>query len=210
MARITGSVMETLPPAPMMSSTIPWNARNAARVATNDGMPTRATSRPMSVPITTPVSSVTASEAYQGQPKSVSVVARMAPQTPDANPADRSIAPSSSTNTRPMPMVTTTAPCWNRFATLSADGNVSGLAMVNPAASTASASTAGSDPMSPPRTRRTYAPTASENVGCSTAPASADGETDGGWSVGAVMTGSRRCSGPRAGRPVARRPWSRW
>ena len=52
---ITGSVIEMLPPAPMMSSTTPWNARNAASVVMNDGMPTRATSVPMSRPMTMPV-----------------------------------------------------------------------------------------------------------------------------------------------------------
>ena len=51
-----------------------------------------------------------------------------------------------------MAIVTTTAPCWNRLAMFSVDGNVSGFRMTNTSVSTASARMAGSEPMSPPRT----------------------------------------------------------
>ena len=39
-----------------------------ARVTTNDGMPTHATSRPMTVPMTAPVTRQTTTPRYQGQP----------------------------------------------------------------------------------------------------------------------------------------------
>src|SRR6478736_3649280 len=45
-AVITGSTTAMLPPEPMRMRTTPWKARNAASVATNDGMPTFATMNP--------------------------------------------------------------------------------------------------------------------------------------------------------------------
>ena len=60
-----------VPPSPMITSITPWRPRKNARVTTNDGMPSLATSRPMIVPITAPVSRQAISDGIQGQPCSV-------------------------------------------------------------------------------------------------------------------------------------------
>ena len=72
--------------------------------------------------------------------------------TPPATPADRSMSPSSSTNTSPIAS-TQIDPAWvTRLARLSADRNRS-LARPNTTNSTTRPRIAGSEPMSPPRTR---------------------------------------------------------
>ena len=59
------SRIETLlPPLSSISST-PWKARNAARVTTNDGMPTFATRKPSTRPMTRPVTSAAGMAQYQ-------------------------------------------------------------------------------------------------------------------------------------------------
>ena len=63
-----GSAMS--PPSPMICSTTPCRPRNAARVTTNEGIPRRATSRPMHRPMTAPV----ASARQDGQPPRLVVV----------------------------------------------------------------------------------------------------------------------------------------
>ncbi len=152
MATITSSRTEMFVPSSTSTRTRPWKARNAARVTTNDGMPTLATSEPSTVPMITPVRMAAATQTYQGRPALARVTASTAAQTPLAKPADRSISPSSSTNTRPMAMSVTAAPCVNRLAKLIAVTK-EGRAAAKTAQSTTRPSTAGSAPMSPPRTR---------------------------------------------------------
>ena len=144
--------MATLPPSPMISSTVPWKARNAARVTTNDGIPTRATSVPMVVPMSRPTSRAAATPSGHDQPQSVSTVASTAAQTPLVNPADRSISPSSRTNTSPMAITVMGAPWVSRLAKLPAEKNT-GRRIEKTITSTTSPNTAGREPMSPPRTR---------------------------------------------------------
>src|SRR5918993_1056443 len=67
-ARILLSRIGMVPPTPMILSRTPCRARNAASVTTKDGMPSRATSRPMSVPITAPVARPTRMDSHDGQP----------------------------------------------------------------------------------------------------------------------------------------------
>ena len=64
---IVGSSTEMIVPPLMSSSTAPWKARNAASVTTNDGMPIFATSRPMTHPITTPVTTRAEDRDVPGQ-----------------------------------------------------------------------------------------------------------------------------------------------
>ncbi len=82
MARMVGSLTETFVPSFSRIRTTPWKPRNAASVTTKEGMPTLATSVPMSRPMTAPVSMAAVTAAYQGQPWSVSRMARTAAQTP--------------------------------------------------------------------------------------------------------------------------------
>ena len=152
-ALTTGSVTEMFAPFLSISRATPWNARNAARVTTNDGMRTFATSVPSANPMTTPVTIDTSTARYHGQWLLVSSSARTAAHTPLVNPADRSISPSSRTNTRPMAMMITWAPWVNRLAKLIAEKNT-GRSTVNTMHSTTSPATAGSEPRSPPRNRR--------------------------------------------------------
>lgn len=131
---------------------MPWKDRNAASVTTNDGMPTFATMKPIASPMTRPVTSAASVAAYHGQPWNVSSTASTDAHTPLAYPAERSISPSSSTKTRPIAMMVTAAPWVNRFAKLPALKNA-GRMMPKNTQSAISPSTAGSEPMSPPRTR---------------------------------------------------------
>ena len=146
--------MATLPPSPMISSTVPWKARKAARVTTNDGIPTRATSEPMAVPMSRPTARATSTARGHDQPQSVSRVASTAAQTPLVNPADRSISPSSRTNTSPMAITVMGAPWVSRLAKLPAEKNT-GRSSEKTITSTIRPNTAGREPMSPPRTRST-------------------------------------------------------
>ncbi len=151
-ALIFSSLTEMLVPPLMSSSTTPWKARKPASVTTKDGIPIFATSSPIRVPITAPVTSAATMDRYHGQLCSVSRTARTAAHTPLAYPADRSISPSSRTNTSPIAMAITAAPWASRLAKLTADRNA-GRAIANPVHSTIRPSTAGSAPMSPPRIR---------------------------------------------------------
>ncbi len=81
-ARTCFSPTEMLVPPLMSNSITPWNARNAASVTTNDGMPIFATRKPMAVPITTPVARAARIARYHGTWCSVSSTARTAAHTP--------------------------------------------------------------------------------------------------------------------------------
>ena len=76
----------------------------------------------------------------------------VAAPTPEVTPADRSISPSSSTNTRPMASSIDGAACVTRLARLPREKKPLS-AKEKKIARTISAPTAGSEPMSPPRTR---------------------------------------------------------
>ena len=60
--------MEMILPPSMSSSTTPWNARNAARVTTKDGMPIFATKVPRNRPTMLPVNIAAAIATYHGRP----------------------------------------------------------------------------------------------------------------------------------------------
>ena len=82
--RMFGSSIPIVPPSPMMSRITPCNARNAAKVTTKLGMPSLATSRPISRPMMTPVSRVAPRAIHSGQPRWVKVTPSIAAQVPAA------------------------------------------------------------------------------------------------------------------------------
>ena len=90
-----------------------------------------------------------------GQPWFVATMPRTAAAVPAVKPADRSISPSSSTNTRPIAMTMTPADWLKRFAKLNWLVNVSPRSEVKTMTRTISPSTAGSEPTSPLRTLTT-------------------------------------------------------
>jgi hypothetical protein len=151
-AMITLSNTEMFRPPDSSRSTTPWNARNAARVTTNDGMPTFDTRKPSRKPIAVPMRIDTITETYQTTWWSVSSTHSTAPHRPLVKPADRSISPSSSTKIRPIAMMTTCPPWVNRLAKLPAEKNT-GRSAEKTSTSTTRPSVAGSEPMSPPRRR---------------------------------------------------------
>ena len=75
-------------------------------------------------------------------------------QTPAAMPAARSISPSSSTNTSPIAMKMVGEDCLSRSEKLASEPKV-GCRIQNTMTSTIRPATAGSEPMSPLRTRWT-------------------------------------------------------
>ena len=65
-ARIVGSSTRMVPPSPAKRSKIPWKAKKAAKVTTNDGMPRRATNEPKRKPKTAPTAMLAVNATYQG------------------------------------------------------------------------------------------------------------------------------------------------
>ena len=76
-------------------------------MTTKEGMPTFVMSSPWNVPIARPAATamMIAGIAPIALPSSSSSSAVMTPATPLTKPTDRSISPSSRTNTTPMPIV---------------------------------------------------------------------------------------------------------
>ncbi len=105
--RMVGSLITRVPPSPMTSSMTPCRPRKNASVTTKLGIRSRATSRPIRRPMTTPVARAARTPSSHGQPCWVIVTASTAAQVPAAKPTERSISPSSRTNTRPMAMTMT-------------------------------------------------------------------------------------------------------
>ena len=151
--RTASSRIGIVPPSPIISSIAPCNPRKNASVTTKLGIPSRATSTAIASPIRMPVISAARSDSGQAQPRSVSVVARIAAPMPAAKPADRSISPSSSTKTSPIASTVIAAPWLIRLAKLPFDRNVSPSRIPKITTSTTTPMIAGSDPMSPPLTR---------------------------------------------------------
>jgi hypothetical protein len=136
----------------------PCRPRKAASVTMNDGMPSFATSVPRKSPTTKPTPIPARTAQYHGQPCCVSSTAMMVAQTPLVKPAERSISPNSKTKTRPIAMMVTCAPCWNRLAKLRSEKKLS-FAMPKMMQATTRPATAGSAPTSPPRTLAKYSRT---------------------------------------------------
>ena len=113
--------MMIVPELPMTSSTTPFQPSRPARVTTNEGTPILATKKPCISPIAAPVPSAAtiASQVGTFLPGSSSTAATTPPM-PLTYPIERSISPSSSTNTMPMPMIVIAAIWANRFTKLSA------------------------------------------------------------------------------------------
>ncbi len=84
MASRVGSRIGIVPPSPISWSSTPCRARNIASVTTNDGMPSRATSTPMNVPITAPVARQARIARYHGQPQLVDTMPITAAAVPAA------------------------------------------------------------------------------------------------------------------------------
>ena len=94
----------TVPRLPISSSTTPFQASRPASVTTNEGTPTLVMIRPCSTPIPRPASSASgiATPAETSLPSGVSSSATSTPPTPETNPIERSISPSSSANVTPI------------------------------------------------------------------------------------------------------------
>ena len=71
-----------VPPSPMILSRRPCRARKPASVTTKDGMPTRATSTPITSPITAPVARQASTPRYHGWSCLVETTPSTAPATP--------------------------------------------------------------------------------------------------------------------------------
>ena len=104
------------------------------------------------MPITAPVSRQATSEGSQCTSFRVITMPITAAAVPPVNPADRSISPSSNTNTRPIASTVIAADWLIRLAKLKAFVNVPGRSAENTDTRTSRPRTAGSAPTSPPRT----------------------------------------------------------
>ena len=124
--KIASFEMRIVPPSPMISSIAPCRPRKKASDTTKLGIPSRATSSAIVKPITTPVASAARTASGHAQPFSVSVTPRIAAPMPAVKPAERSISPSSRTNTSPMASTMIAAPWLIRFAKLFSVRNESG------------------------------------------------------------------------------------
>ena len=124
-------------------------------MTTKEGIPTRATSSPIRVPITRPVSRPAGTARYQGAPSTLIVLAITPAEAPPATPAERSMSPRSSTKVRPIASTMIDDAWTMRLAMLIGDGKVSGRRAENRTKSTTRPRTAGREPMSPARTRWT-------------------------------------------------------
>jgi hypothetical protein len=158
----------------MIASITPWSPRKAARVTTNDGIPSRATSSPMQVPITAPVARQARIDGMVGHPWLVETTPRTAAAVPPVKPADRSISPSRRTNTRPIAMTVTPAVWLIRFAKFA--GFVKLSAVIEKAITRNSRPRiAGRAPTSPPRILTTYDRTMPLRVARSSSGATIEG-----------------------------------
>ena len=114
-----------VPPSLAMMRTTPCHARKKARVTTNDGMPTFATSQPVSGADGDADHDRRRAAAIHGRVRRCrAAMPSTTAQTPAVAPADRSISPSSSTKTRPMPMSVIGAAWVSRLAKLRVDEEV--------------------------------------------------------------------------------------
>ena len=80
--RIVSSRIGIVPPSPMMSSIAPCRARKNESVTTKLGMRRRATSRPITVPTSMPVTMQAMTASGHAQPFWVSVTPMTAPLVP--------------------------------------------------------------------------------------------------------------------------------
>ena len=151
-AKTVGSSMRIVPPSPASSSKIPWKAKNAAKVTTNEGIPSRATNVPSKKPRRTPTAILATRATYQGWPSLVIKITRTAPVTPAVYPAERSISPNNKTKTSPI-AITITAAAW--VIRLAKFPGVKNTLDIDPKTkhSTTRPRIAGNEPMSPAFTR---------------------------------------------------------
>ena len=102
--------------------------------------------------MTTPTAMPASAAVHHDQPLSTIESAVIVAEAPPATPADRSISPSSSTKTSPIASTQMEAAWTTRFAMLYVVRNRS-WALLKTMKSTTRPSRAGSEPMSPPRSR---------------------------------------------------------
>ncbi len=102
--RCTGpsSGMLMVPLSPSSHSIRPFQPRKPARVTTKAGTPIRAKNQPCRAPMPIPVTTVSSRASQEFTPWSTTKTANSVEARPLTEPTDRSISPSSSTNTRPM------------------------------------------------------------------------------------------------------------
>ena len=101
-ARSTSSRTGMVPPRPISFRVMPCRPRKNANVTTNDGIPSLATSNPITRPTTAPTASPMSTATGQLWPLRSMATAVKPAAMPPVTPADRSISPSRSTGTRPM------------------------------------------------------------------------------------------------------------
>ena len=133
----------------------PCRPRKVAKVTTNDGMPSLATSSPMHRPMNAPVAIPARTEGNQLTSCRVITMPVIAAPVPAVKPADRSISPSSRTKTSPMAITMTPADWLIRLAKLKELVKVPGFKAEKTITRTTSPRIAGNEPTSPPRTRAT-------------------------------------------------------
>jgi hypothetical protein len=119
--------------------------------------------KPCSVPIPAAMTSALRMPSQSGRPWRIVMTARIVPATPDTEPAERSISPSSSTRTMPTAIVAPGTICWlrkYRFCAvrklLFSDWNTTAM-MTSPMIT-------GHGPSSPERRRWRTTPTASRGA----------------------------------------------
>ena len=119
---MTLSWMTIVPELPMIVSTTPFQASRPAKVTTKLGTPIFANQKPCSKPMAAPAPSAAASATAVDVwlPSGTKSVAAITPPMPLTKPIDRSISPSSRTNTTPMPMTMTADACAMRLTKLPA------------------------------------------------------------------------------------------
>ena len=152
MARIGGASIPINPPLPTTTNCKPWNAKKAASVTTNEGIPTFATKSPIRKPISIPIEIAITAAIGQATPYSDIVIAKNAADNPAVTPADKSISPKSKTKVNPIASVVTVAVWVNKLAKLIGFKKI-GFATAKIVARITKPSKAGKDPVSPHFTR---------------------------------------------------------
>ncbi len=147
----------TVPEDPRIWSIRPFQARFPARVTTKAGTPTLAKNRPWIRPTIAPPATAATRATHWLTPWVTLSTAKIAAQSPLTEPTERSISPSSSTNTTPMAIMPVPTICWERLDRFWADRKVL-LRLPKTAQMMIRARTTGSEPSSPLVIRRLNSP----------------------------------------------------
>ncbi len=147
----------TVPLAPSTWSIRPFQPRLPARVTTKAGTPTLAKNTPWIRPTTAPPTRAESRATHWLTPWVTFSTAKIAAHRPLTEPTERSISPSSSTNTTPIAIMPVPTICCDRLERFWADRKEL-FRLPKTAQITISASTTGSEPSSPLVMRRRNSP----------------------------------------------------